>query len=145
MRTSRSEHFGNVVHFSLAGGAPNNRADNQADHLVEKSIAVEIDRQARTLPTDGNRVNRSDSVFLHLAATGGESGKIMPADESVSSGLNDRQINWSTDMPRPFVLERRQDRSRPDPVAINFSFGGKARVKTFRHALRAQNTNSRRQ
>src|SRR2546426_10924962 len=102
MRSSRSEHFSDVIHVSLAGGALNNRADNQADHLVEKSIAIEIDRQARTPPADGNRVNRSDSVFLHLAAIGGESGKIMPADESVSSGLDDRQINWSTNMPGPF-------------------------------------------
>src|SRR5262249_17525887 len=114
------------------------RANHQPDHLVKEAVAVEIDRDARTFLADTYGIDCSDRPRFGLPAIGGESGKIVGADEMFRGRFQYSEIERAGDMPGAAVLEWRQNGRSPDSVAINFSFRRKARVKIVRHVSTAK-------
>src|SRR5207249_8513474 len=121
------------------------RADNQADRFVEEAVAVEIDRYARPVVADAQRINCANGAPFPFATICSKSCEIMSADEAFGCCPKNFEIKRARNMPGSPILEWGQHRSRPDSVAIDFSFCGKARVKTFRNISAAKHPNHRRQ
>ncbi len=56
-------------------------ADHESDHLVEETVAVELDRNARTFLADTNGIDRADRARFGLSTIGCETREVMSSDE----------------------------------------------------------------
>ena len=74
---ARSDFFD--AHF--AKRALHQHAHHQPNHLVEEAIAVELDRDARTVLSDTHRINCADRASFGLSPIRSETGKIMNANK----------------------------------------------------------------
>src|SRR5450759_1893738 len=97
------------------------------------------------MATDLHGINRAHRAVFRLATSRGESIKIVSADEMVCRSLQNLEIKRRGYLPDSPVLKGRQHRRRPDSVAINFSFGGMARMKTRCHITEPKHAKSRRE
>src|SRR4029453_11286426 len=120
-------------------------AHHQANHLVEKAVAVELDRDARTFLADAHGIHCPDRARFGFPPIGCESREVMSADEMSCCRFQNLQIERLRDMPGTAILEWRQNRRGPDSVAIDFSLGRKTRMKILRHISTAKHANGGRQ
>ncbi len=123
----------------------NKRTGHEPDHLVEKTLALDFQRDAFATSLHRHRVDRAGCLELFLSASYRERAKVVPANESRSCGLHFFEIDRSDQMPCAAEFVRRQDRCGPNPVTINFSFCRKAGMKIARDPLTSQDTNGGRQ
>src|SRR6266487_3278143 len=86
-------------------------------------------------------MNCADCAFLCFAAIGSEAGKIMRAGEMVCCPLQNIEIERARNLPGTAVFKWRQNRRRPDSVAIDFSLSRNSRVKLVRHISAAHHAN----
>ena len=56
-------------------------ADHQSDHLVEETVTVEVDRNARTFLADTNGIDRADRARFGLSTIGCKTGEVMSSAE----------------------------------------------------------------
>src|SRR5439155_7526155 len=85
---SRSDFFD--VHF--AERTFHQCAHHQANHLVKKAVAVELDRDAGTFLANAHRIDCADRARFGFPAIGCESREVMSADEMFRSRFQSLQI-----------------------------------------------------
>src|SRR6266481_5651003 len=96
------------MHF--AKGTFHKRTDDQSNHLVKETIAIEFDRDTRTFLPDAHRINCADRILFRLAAIRSEAGEIVRAHEMFGSRFECSEIERARDMPGAAMFEWRQNR-----------------------------------
>ena len=98
---------GDIFDANFAKRAFHKRTDNQSHHLVQETVAIELDCHARTFLPDAHRINRADRALFGFPAIGGEAGEIMSADELLRCSFQEFEIERACDVPCTSVLKRR--------------------------------------
>src|SRR5437868_628939 len=99
-----------IIDFHFSERAFCKRPDYQSDHLVEKTVTIEVDCHARTFLPDPYRMNCADRAFFRFAAIGSEGGKIMRADKMFGCRSQNLEIERARDVPCTTIFEWRQNR-----------------------------------
>jgi hypothetical protein len=123
----------------------NQRTGHEPDHFVEKTFALDLQRDAFGPSFQRDRINRPPGIEWFRSPIGRKRGKVMPAGEKSGRGGHSFAIDRRDHMPGAPEFMWRQDRPGPNPVTINFCPGRKARMKIGRHAPALQDANGRRQ
>ena len=116
--------------FILSARDPDNGSGQHPDHPVEKSLALEGQRDQRTFADHRDPRQRAHRA-LRRAAVGGEAAEIVPSDERCGCASQEAHVEVFRNQPDLIGLQRQGDALVPDEVPVNFSFGGMLSVKVF--------------
>lgn len=123
----------------------NKRSGHEPNHFVEKTFALDLQRDAFGPSLHRNRIDGTPGIDGFRSSVDRKRGKVMAAGKKPGRGGHFFEIDRCDHMPGASEFMRRQNRPGPNPVTIKFCLGREARVKIVRHAPALQDANGRRQ
>src|SRR2546421_6768884 len=135
----------NFIRRRLSQADVNERADHQPRHLIKETVALEFNGNERSDSPQLNSVQRADWVGNRSAAICRKGTEIVPAEKRFRRARHGGKVEWFAQMPGPAVLQRRQDFTVKNSIAIDFSFRREAGMKGIRNEITAHDSDRGRQ
>ena len=141
LRFSPKKTIPYLAEAPFAQRALHDRADHQAYHFLEETVALELDQGNRRRPLESDPANCAGRGGHRVTSIRREAGKVVRAGKELGAGAQGAVVESTGHMPGAPELERRKHRRGSETVTVDFSTARKTGMKSPRDESAMQDAN----